>query len=57
MRQAIFAITLCTAVGACTFPSSLQAQKAPGSPWIVDDIGKGFLEAQKSGKPLLVVFR
>lgn len=28
----------------------------PGN-WIYDDVGAGFAEAQRTGKPLLVVFR
>jgi hypothetical protein len=30
---------------------------SPVGPWIYDDIDAGFSEAQKTGKPLLVVFR
>jgi len=28
-----------------------------GSRWIIEDIDAGYAEAQRSGKPLLVVFR
>jgi len=36
--------------------ASLKETDIPAS-WIYDDIDRGFAEAKKSGKPLLVAFR
>jgi hypothetical protein len=35
---------------------ALKEENLPAS-WIYDDLDKGFAEAKKSGKPMLVVFR
>lgn len=34
-----------------------KLKDAADASWIYDDIDKGFVEAKKSGKPILVVFR
>jgi hypothetical protein len=59
-RQTLLALALALLFGAAAPAQTVrQALKDldPDQLWIYNDLEKGFAEAKKSGKPLLVAFR
>lgn len=59
-RAALPALVLLAAVAAAQEPSPLQKlikDEEVHRAWVYNDLGAGFAEAKKTGKPLLVVFR
>lgn len=52
----VAAVTASSAKDDARLKSALQDDLV-GAEWIYDDIGRGYQEARKSGKPLLVSFR
>ena len=60
MRVASLLVALAlTPLAAAQSPQKLRAalEDRVSDAWIYEDIGKGYAEAKKTGKPLLVCFR
>ena len=52
----LLAVSFCFGHGDEEVTEDIQAVKSTGY-WIYNDLDKGFAEAEKTGQPMLVVFR
>ncbi len=52
----LLAVSFCFGHGDEEVTEDIQAVKSTGY-WIYNDLDKGFAEAEKTGQPLLIVFR
>ncbi len=52
----LLAVSFCFGHGDEEVTEDIQAVKSTGY-WIYNDLAKGFAEAEKTGQPLLIVFR
>ena len=52
----LLVVSFCFGHGAEEVSEDIEAVKSTGY-WIYNDLDKGFAEAEKTGQPLLVVFR
>ena len=62
MKTAITVLAVLAAAWGGQDPAKLKLKEAlkdteVSDGWIYDDLGAGYAEAKKSGKPMLVVFR